>query len=905
MKLPNRLGLGAPAPDWCAHLDGKGYREMVEIVARQLGSRDMPGTPAEVWWPREAAEALGLPALSAGLARIPRRHWEAAIRRYYRPLVVRREAGDRVEAAAATLDLAVPYLRLALMREQSKPPGDVCFPGPLPGTIEVLALDAKVSDRYVSERRAAEWGAPLDQVRALAEAQVLALKIEEADRTQIGRPAVRSFSLEQDGPYIGPVIRHLAERLPDAMGPFGAYVGVPEPGGIVVRPLEAGMDLRGDLAEVALLTQAIWEKTATPIERVPFWVRPDGKIVPGPLQFDDRGAAGSSMPGLAGALAALDPREILPVAGWAQGTLSPEQYTRFAGCVSAELGHAAPEQVAMLGSGLGLSELARECSTLAFPEWPNAIGAHLRQETEVRAGARLLASGSAETVEATLDALVTWIAEPGADPEAQVEHAIGTTGFVEVLGVMAHVASPVTPSAAAAMGPLDELFARGRQSVRSSLTVTPARAMHVSGASVRVSGNPSPTAAIPHLMTWLPEAVGPYGALVAVGNAWWLEVLPITDASAVLDLPELLGAAVGASVTAEWPVPPAVFWLSPDRLDVLKVELSEGVVTGVTSSASLAGLVTRLPTNAQQLLPGLEGILDSEGAQRFYSFLRAAVVDRLETDAAGLAELNVPGMRELASRCVSLPIGEWPHEMRLWMDEMAAPKGELDRLTLATSYETVEPALALRVAPQGLSGSQLARDVGGGLTVYPVISVGHRHRRVTHAMAARWGVDAERCHRDAAARTAFAEDLIDEQMYADQPTVRQLYARESEREAAGLHLHLRYPETRRGFVVSITHGGRAHYIRLDDPGAPALIPAFSQVIAEIYRNADAVADAHSPWLFWLAPDGRLIELFDTTMPMPPLGRLPAELLAVASNQEASLGRHPPDTGWPGTDLRPS
>jgi hypothetical protein len=59
---------------------------------------------------------------------------------------------------------------------------------------------------------------------------------------------------------------------------------------------------------------------------------------------------------------------------------------------------------------------------------------------------------------------------------------------------------------------------------------------------------------------------------------------------------------------------------------------------------------------------------------------------------------------------------------------------------------------------------------------------------------------------------------VDEPMCPDNVSARQPYARTAEREAAGLFIHLRQPGTRRGFVVSITHGSRAHYLRLDDPG---------------------------------------------------------------------------------------
>jgi hypothetical protein len=64
----------------------------------------------------------------------------------------------------------------------------------------------------------------------------------------------------------------------------------------------------------------------------------------------------------------------------------------------------------------------------------------------------------------------------------------------------------------------------------------------------------------------------------------------------------------------------------------------------------------------------------------------------------------------------------------------------------------------------------------------------------------------------------------------------------------------------------------------DASSAAALIPGFTIVIADIYRRADAASDALSPWLLWLSPDGRLVELFDTTLPMPTPDRLDPEFI---------------------------
>ena len=649
-----------------------------------------------------------------------------------------------------------------------------------------LALDTKLSDRFVSERLAAEWGASRDAIHEVAEAQVLRLSIDEADRGSTGRPAVRGFSIEKHGGYIGPVVRHLAERLPDAVGPFGAYVGVPGPGGLFVRPLAAGLDLRGDLADVALLTHLVHEKAGVRIAGVPFWVRPTGEIERAPLRLDNSGMVlGSHHPGLAGVLAALDPLEFLEVPGWAQGKLTPEQYVRFAGCVSATLGYATPEEVAQLGSALNLAPLAAICGAAPFATWLGVVDEHVRRSQDDAKASTQLAVGGIEDRDATLAGLVTWIQAPVGDPTTMVTRPVGETGFVEVLGVVANGhAQAVRPAFAEGMGEMDELFDHGRAAIRAGLSVTPSKAERLSGSESHVAGLPSPTAAIPHLMTWLPEITGPYGALIAVGNASRLDVLPVYDASVILDLPAMLGSAAGAALTAEWAVPPSVFWLSPGSLEVLHVEMAGGIVTGITSSADVAGIVARLPMGPRRLPPGLEAILGPEGSVRFYGLLHAAVVERLGTDPAGLAELWIPLIRDVAARCRPKPPAEWAREIHDWMDEISAPRGELDRLALTADYAAVEPALCLRVARRELAGSQLARDAGGGLATFPVISVGGRYRRVTHAMLERWRVDADRCQHDAAVRTARAQDIIDEPMFSDQPSVRQVYGRDLEREAS-------------------------------------------------------------------------------------------------------------------------
>lgn len=94
---------------------------------------------------------------------------------------------------------------------------------------------------------------------------------------------------------------------------------------------------------------------------------------------------------------------------------------------------------------------------------------------------------------------------------------------------------------------------------------------------------------------------------------------------------------------------------------------TEGVISAVTATCDLAGLVARLPAEPSRLPPGLEATLGPDGARRFYGLLHTAVVERIGVDPGGLGELTpfvVGGSRDgvprasaggLASRDRPLP----------------------------------------------------------------------------------------------------------------------------------------------------------------------------------------------------------------------------------------------------------
>jgi hypothetical protein len=711
------------SPDWAAALRPQDFEYLAWLVQKELGRSRIP----DVEMLRDFANAaeLSLVNLLPLLEKIPTDKWPQFIHVFFEGGRAHRAAGDAVEARAQTFEAAADVLRIHWMKKAGAPAGDVTIDGPIPDVVEVLALDAGDSMRHVSERLLARWGVTVAEAVRVARERVLTCPVVRTDLSEQGHPAVRVISLEHEGPWGGALLTGLDRLDPSAIGAFGTLVGAPVENALVYRALDASEGLRADLGHLSVFTFTFAEKQKEHgFLRFPLWRARDGRTRPVAFRFSDAGELlDSHDPGFAGVLAALDPQDLLPVPGWAHGILSRHAYTRFAGCVSAVRGFR-PAEIGELGSALLLHPLARQCRAVGFDEWPALVEAHLApiQATFDAANAMLREAG--EDRDSRRAHLATWLVSGDDSREDWVTRPLGETGLFEILGFHASgTAVPVSAAAAATLGAPQELFELGEDAIRRALVVEPAGLELLSGEASLVTGLPSPTAAIPHLMTWLPDAVGPYGALVAVGDASRLVVLPIHDASAVLDLPALLGLAVGASMRAAWTIPPTVFWLVPDRLEVIHVVITDGVVTTATTTADLAALVARLPTAPQRLPAGLPAILGPEGSRRFYGLLHAAVVRRLTDDPAGLSELTLFLVRDLAGSVRDLPAADWAK-------------------------------------------------------------------------------------------------AIDE------------------------------------------------------------IPVFAKVIEGIYREADEAADARSPWLFWLTPDGKLIELFDVLQPLPRPDGLPTEFRAV-------------------------
>jgi hypothetical protein len=266
-----------------------------------------------------------------------------------------RAAGDSVEAIARDFNLAAPMLRVVLLPRQAIPHGDVHRPSFHPDVVEVLALDAGPSVRYVSYALAASWSVALNEAWAVAEQRSLEQPFGIESREQAGG---RGLGLElRDGtPCLAPFLTHLERIAPQASGALGTLVGVPQGAGCFLLALDPYPTLSRDIVDVTYLS---WQVATKPdrnrLFRAPFWRMPSGRMLPINLHVGDDGRLiGADDPAFAGVLTALTPNVRLSVPKWAN-PLDGDAYTQLAGLISAATA-IAPERVAE-AIGLPRSEL--------------------------------------------------------------------------------------------------------------------------------------------------------------------------------------------------------------------------------------------------------------------------------------------------------------------------------------------------------------------------------------------------------------------------------------------------------------------------------------------------------------------------------------------------------------------
>ena len=279
--------------------------------------------------------------------------------------------------------------------------------------------------------------------------------------------------------------------------------------------------------------------------------------------------------------------------------------------------------------------------------------------------------------------------------------------------------------------------------------------------------------------------------------------------------------------------------------------------------------------------------LDEILQKRWQPFLRAfeqEFVQRVQDDLAHVTEVRGSTLRDYATDCARLGEKAWPEYLRARFDEVAVRQARLDYLSISSTYEEARSSLLVRV---DRSAGVVNRRLPGGLRSSLFLSNPPRYRPLMRATIARWGVDEATCWSDAEGNLAGLEDLVEEPIPGGHPSWHALDSPTVGGDAAALYLHRRHPGTRSGFIVAITHQGRAEFVRLDDRGAAGSIAAFGQQVRAIFRRARDADDELSSLLLWLRPDGSIVELYDALEPFPGLDRLPSDLALIVRRDLAS------------------
>jgi hypothetical protein len=781
--------------------------------------------------------------------------------------------GDAVEARAADFAQAAPLLRMALIRTGAVPGGDVSVPTFVPEFREVLALDAGTSLRYVRCDLAEAWSVPVDQLVDLADRAAIGAGIEI-----IGRPAPSPVAVatpRDHGPYAGTLARRLDLARPDAIGPLGSLIAVPTTDGCLSLPLAPSASLGEDLLELVLLATRVAGEAPHAVEPLPYWRRPDGTLEQVTFEFDAGRPriADSHHPGFAGVLVALGVVPAPPAPAWAADLFARAEYGVFAGLVSASC-TVRPEAVAGLGSRV--EDLARECSTRPRDTWGSLVA-------EAFPGGAGPLGHEATRAPVTVEDLVAVLRPEGSVPAGTLAHPSRVGGLVEVLATdRGETVDLITTTEAADLGTPQRLLDVGYRRVLETASAVPSDESFVSGVAVRVAAHPEPSILVPDLHEVVPAAAGSDGTLVVAPTPDLVYALPVTDRLAILDLPGLFGLARGTFDATATGLTPSCLSLSGTGIGTAEVagrrEPGGAGVGGARIDEVFETWLARLPAARPARVPRLIEILGAR-AGAWLNLFCDEFLERLRRDASSVTVLRVPDICSFAEACVPLPETEWATTIRAQLDEVDAPRRQLDRLMGPVGLSEVAPYLTVRVRPGAPSLHAISRAFPGQIAAEVCLSVGSRHRLVVRSALAAWNASEDALWAIAAANTARAPGLRDEPVDRTVPHWRALYEPEHEMEAAGLFLHLR-EKSKKGWVVSITHGSRAHFVRLDERGAVETIPAFAAYIADIYAAASAASDGTSPWLLWLQPDGTPVELFDTRRPPPPPDRLPPGFAAL-------------------------
>ena len=560
--------------------------------------------------------------------------------------------------------------------------------------------------------------------------------------------------------------------------------------------------------------------------------------------------------------------EVLAVPAWAATALDPALYPLFALRVGSAMGVPA-RAVATLGSALALPTLASRVAAEDLAAWPEIIKAHLEAERSGSVAAQGVVDAAGEDPAAARERLVAHLELEERVGDSRPSRPTPIPGVLETLSVKGPQEPGVPLANAAGLGPMDELFELGERHIRDGLRVVELPSEALSARAFLITGPYSGSAAMLHLREWCPQVLGTYGALVLPGDAEALIVVPVEDTSIVFALPVIVAVAVGAWQKATWRLRPVVMWSSQDRTDLFEIEIGTGdTVVHVTSPAELPALLARLPEPAERIPRGwdTEARLSHEQAIRLLPIVRQELLSRMQVDFAGLTTLTWRNLIDVAASVRELAPSDWAASVRAFFDAMVSQRAELDRL-VGAPYAEVRPHLWVQLDRSSQGGvAAVHREVRPGLDASVILTAGPRKRFVARASVPGWGIAEAQLWADAESNVLAAQ--IRTSPVGDGIAKYETLDREGE--AVGLLLHRRPAACANGYVVGLPHKGAAYALALQDATSIRAIGTFGAGIADIYRKAAAFNDELSAHVFWLEPDGTLVDLGDTREKPPPL-----------------------------------
>jgi len=554
--------------------------------------------------------------------------------------------------------------------------------------------------------------------------------------------------------------------------------------------------------------------------------------------------------------------DALAVPAWTVAVLDPAKYPMFAYLVGLEFG-VEPRRIEELGSALALRDLAARLDAEPIAAWSKLVGEHIQAERVAQKGAHQVVDRAIIDSGDVREHIVAHLEAADRIGLGRPSRPTPILGVLETLSVRGPSGAGTPLTSWESVGAIDELFELGEQHIRAALRVSDLPHSILDTKAFLIEGPYSGSAALLHLADWCPQVLGSYGALALVGNAERLIVVPVDNTSIIYRLPGLVGGAAGAWLTATWKLRPVLAWLSADRVDLFEIEFGpDDAVTAVRAPADLAMLFARLPEPAERIPAGWETELGltREQSLRLLPIVRLELLRRVTEDLAQLPVLNPRALVDIGSIGRDRPRATWANEVRAYFDAIVNDRRELDRLTGGAPYDEARPHLWIQLERAG-SGSPKAvqRAVIDGLVSSLVLNTsGARKRYVPRTLVSAWGLAEARLWQDAEANMLTARLVIADEV----GPVRRYSVAEHEAEALGLLLHRLPDACPNGYILGLIHKGAAHAMRVDDAGAIGNLGRFGAFVADIYGKAAAFNDELSAHVFWLGPDGVLVDLFD-------------------------------------------